>query len=62
MTSAIRNTTRLILLLQRHPRISVRKLVKELQMSRSAVYRALREVSKEIDLYLEDGVVRMVRR
>ena len=62
MTSAIRNTTRLILLLQQHPRISVRKLVQELQMSRSAVYRALAEVSKEIDLYLEDGVVRMVRR
>jgi predicted DNA-binding transcriptional regulator YafY len=62
MTSAIRNTARLILLLQQHPRISVRKLVQELQMSRSAVYRALAEVSKEIDLYLEDGVVRMVRR
>jgi hypothetical protein len=31
-------------------------------LGRSAVYRALAEVSKEIDLYLEDGVVRMVRR
>lgn len=55
------NTTRLILSLQRHPRNSVCKLMKELQMSSSVVYRTLSEVSKEIDLYLDDEVLRMVR-
>ncbi|BBO74426.1 hypothetical protein DSCW_18430 [Desulfosarcina widdelii] len=57
MASAIRNTVRMVLLLQEHPRITVRKIQDELGMSRSAVYRTLQTISRHITIRLDDGVV-----
>lgn len=57
MSQRIRKITRLVLLIQSNPRITVRRLQEELCLSRSAVYRCIDAVSADIGCRLEDGVV-----
>jgi len=57
MSERIRKITRLVLLIQDNPRITVRRLQEELGLSRRAVYRCLQAVSDEVGCRLENGVV-----
>mgnify|MGYP006312410027 CR=1 FL=1 len=57
MSERIQKITRLILLIQQNPRITVRRLQEELGLSRRSVYRCLQAMSEDVGCRLENGVV-----
>ena len=57
MTDRISKVAKLVLLLQDNPRISIRRIQKEVGLSRRTVYRYANEISAVMSVRIEKGVV-----